>query len=65
MSSSNSFIPLIARSLQELGLMSVPCVMALACRIVVARRTSIVFCMRKVVADRCCMLEDMSDRYST
>ena len=35
------------------------------CRIVVAGHRSFVLCLRRVVADQCCMSEDMYDRYST
>ena len=54
MSSSGSFVLLIMRSLRESGPMSVCSVTA---------HTLTVLCLRRVVVDRCCMLEDMFDRY--
>ena len=40
-------------------------VVALECRIIVARCTSTVLCLLRVMADLCSMLEDMSDCYSS
>ena len=68
MSSFYSFAPLISRLPRGLDLMLVHFAMGPEHRIVVAGRTSIVLNMRRVVdvvVDRCWMLEDTSDRYSS
>ena len=53
------------RDPRESSPMSVGFVVALDCRIVVAGHTSTVLCLRRVVADRCCMFKDMSYHYSS
>ena len=64
MSSSGSFASLILRSPRESVLMPVHSVVELECRIVVVGCTSTVLCLHRIVANRCCMSEDMSDHYS-